>query len=210
MLRDTRQPDPACTGPPCLSRPQGVQAGAWLPARRGDSPCSLHPTLGLGLGSPNSFPPLPTPRVWGLSPSPLSPPAAEAEHVPIPPGSCAPIPTQPSHSGARPSSNLPRDRLGVSGCSPKSGSCTGGTRLRPAGGRPRTGGAGGGRGRSLGNSQTTATGPTGRTRLPGSRDADPGAGQAAEQGLQLEQRPRQGLPARPRRCQTSTPSFSMI
>lgn len=79
---------------------------------------------------------------------------------------------------------------GVSNYSPKPGYCKGGDQ---AGACPSTGGAG--RGRSLGNSQTTATGPTGRTRLWVSRDAHPGAGH----GYRLEHH-----------CHSSTPTASFL
>lgn len=76
MLQDTRQLVPvetevdagaapacdpssphACTSILCPSQPQGVQDGAWLPARKGNNPCCPHPATGLRLGHP----PLPLP-----------------------------------------------------------------------------------------------------------------------------------------------------
>lgn len=48
---------PACTTILCPSQPQGVQDGAWLPARKGDNPYCPHPAPRLRLGHP----PLPLP-----------------------------------------------------------------------------------------------------------------------------------------------------
>lgn len=51
----------ACTSILCPSQPQGVQDGAWLPARKGDNPHCPHPAPGLGLESSTPTPPIPTP-----------------------------------------------------------------------------------------------------------------------------------------------------
>lgn len=196
---------PACPSPTgCRLAPGSLQGGGTARA--------LFPQLwGWVWGHPALSLPCPLPQAPGAQPQLTEPPSSRGRGYPHPARFPHPNPRL-SHPapGPDPSSNPPEDRLGVSDGGPKSGCCRGGARLRLAGGRPSTRGAGGGRGRSLGNSQTTAMGPTGRTRLPVSWDTDPGAGQAAEQGLQLEQRPRQGLPVRPRHCQTSAPSFDMV
>lgn len=43
----------------CPSQPQGVQDGAWLPARKRDNPCCPHSAPGLGLGPSTPIPPIP-------------------------------------------------------------------------------------------------------------------------------------------------------
>lgn len=81
----------------------------------------------------------------------------------------------------------------VSICSPKCGYCSGGNQ---AGEVQALEEQEGGRGRALGNSQTTAPGPTGRTRLRVSRDAHPGAGaMGAGWSILREQRPRRLPPS---------------
>lgn len=87
---------------PCLSQPQGVQAGAWL-CKEGGQLVLSSPHSEAGFGVTQLLPShARSPRPRGLSPSSLSPPAAEAEHIPIPLGSCTPIPAHPPRSGARP------------------------------------------------------------------------------------------------------------
>lgn len=89
---------------PCLLRPlcplwlQGMQVG-----KEGGQPTLPSPHSGAGSGVTQLFSSHACSRLWGLSPSSLSPPCtAEAEHVPIPLCSNTPIPTHPPRSRARP------------------------------------------------------------------------------------------------------------
>lgn len=140
----------------------GMAAGA-APACGSPWGCSPHclpPALGLGVGSPSwggdpIFPPIPAaPGRGGSAPACRAPHTAKARGTS--PSRCVPAPRPlltPPAPGPGPSSHPLGHRPGLSG--PKSGHCRGGGRAGPAGGR----------GPSLGNSLTTATGPTGRTSL---------------------------------------------
>lgn len=142
----------------------GAAAGA-APAHASLGGCSPHclpSALGPRVGSPSrdGDPPFPpTPAAAGAQPPPAEPPTQPRHRAQgTSPSRCVPaprpLPTHPA-AGPAPSSHPPGHPPGLSDCSPQSGRCSRGGRAGPAGGR----------GRSLGNSQTTATGPPGRTSL---------------------------------------------
>lgn len=214
VLRDTRQPAPAgakvaagaaaacgdsscaaCSVPPACPSPRGCRLVPGSLQGAGTARTAFPPLWGWVWGHTALSLPCRPPQAVRAQTSSLSPLSSRGRARPHPARFLCPYPCSATLlHGQIPAQTCSSIGWGISDCGPKPGCGKGGgARLRLAGGRLSTRGVGGGRGQSLGNSQTMA--PQGEQGCWRARMPIPVLARELSRGYTLEQWPRQGLPA---------------